>query len=234
LAEASTSLAFSTLLYDWDWSAAESGFQRALSLNPDYATARHWYAEFLAFRGRIDEALEESRTALANDPLSPILNVLVGWTQYYARRYEEATRTLGQTLELDPDLVPAHLWLGLACARRSMYEEAIETLERAVELSERSPLPLAMLAQTRAAAGQVVEARQLLGELKKLSEKIYVPPYHIAASHAASGEEGQAIDHLQRAVERRDMWCLFVGIDPVWDGVRGDARFAELTRRIGL
>jgi serine/threonine-protein kinase len=234
LAEASTSLAFATLLYDWDWSVAESGFQRALSLNPDYATARHWHAEFLAFRGRIDEALEESRRALANDPLSPILNVLLGWTQYYARRYEEAIQTLGQTLELDPDLVPAHLWLGLALARRSMHDEAIETLERAVELSERSPLPLAMLAQTRAAAGQVAEARQLLGELRRISEKIYVPPYHIAASHVASGEAGPAMDYLQRAVERRDMWCLFVAIDPVWDEIRAAPRFTELTRQIGL
>jgi TolB-like protein/Tfp pilus assembly protein PilF len=234
LAEASTSLAFATLLYDWDWSAAESGFRRALALNPDYATARHWYAEFLAFRGRIDEALEESRRALANDPLSPILNVLVGWTQYYARRYEESTETLGQTLELDPDMVPALLWLGLACAGRSMYEEAIDSLERAVELSDRSPLPLALLAQTLAAAGRPPEAEKLLGELGRISEKVYVPPYHIAAILAAGGESAKAIRSLERAVERRDMWCLFMAVDPVWDGIRENPRFTELSHRIGL
>jgi len=234
LAEASTSLAFSSLLYDWDWSAAESGFARALSINPDYATALHWHAEFLAFKGRIDEALEQSRRALANDPLSPILNVLLGWTQYYARDYDGAIHTLGQTLELAPDLVPAQMWLGLALARRSMYDEAIETLERAVELSDRSPLPLAMLAQTHAAAGQRSEADQLTGELSKMSERIYVPPYHIAASHAVGGQTGQAIAGLRRAVERRDMWCLFLGIDPVWDEIRHDARFSELVGQIGL
>jgi serine/threonine-protein kinase len=234
LAEAATSLAFSSLLSDWDWTAAENGFERALSINPDYATALHWHAEFLAFRGRIDEALEQSRRALANDPLSPILNVLLGWTQYYARQYDEAIETLSQTLELDPDLVPAQMWLGLACARRSMHDEAIETLERAVELSERSPLPLAMLAQTRAAAGQLAEATQIQAELGKISERIYVPPYHIAASHAAGGQTGQAIAYLRRAVERRDMWCLFLAIDPVWDEIRDDTRFAKLTGQIGL
>jgi tetratricopeptide (TPR) repeat protein len=222
------------LLYDWDWSAAESGFRRALTLNPNYSTALHWHAESMAFRGRIEEALAQSHRALANDPLSPILHVLLGWTQYYARQYENAVQTLGQTLELDPDFVPAYLWLGLACARRSMFDEALETLSRAVELSERSPLPLALLAQIRAAAGHTAEAIELTDELARISERTYVPPYQMAACEAALGRPGPAVDRLRRAVERRDMWCLFLGIDPVWDDLRGDRRFVDLLEQVGV
>jgi TolB-like protein/Tfp pilus assembly protein PilF len=234
LAEAHTSLAFATMLYDRDWDTAEGEFQRALSLKPDYATAHHWYAEYLAFAGRVDEALEESRKALAYDPLSPIIIVLRGWTQYYARQYADAIDSLRRALELDPEMIPAHFWLGLSYSRRSMHREAVRTLERAAELSERSPLTLSLLAQVRAAGGEVAEARMLLSELIRRAQTLYVAPYHLAASHATLGEREEAYDWLERALEHRDIWCLYLEIDPVWDELRSEDRFAEVLRRVGL
>jgi serine/threonine-protein kinase len=234
LAEAHTSLAFPTLLYDWDWSSAERGFQRALALSPEYSTAHHWYSEQLALMGRMDEAIDVAKRVLALDPLSLIINTLVGWVHYYARDYDKAIAKLEEVLELEPDFIPAHLWLGLAQQQIGRIDAMVERLQKAIDLSDGSPLMWSALGRAYAAAGKSADVQAVLDLLEDQSGSAYVPPYHIAGIHAAAGRPDEAFGWLERALERRDHWVLFLKVDPTWDDLRPDPRFADLTRRIGL
>jgi tetratricopeptide (TPR) repeat protein len=106
LAEAHAALAYARL-YDWEWAAAEDGFQQALRLNPSYAPAHLWYAHSLSMRKRHDEALREVRRAHQLDPLSPIIHTQVGWILQLAGRYDEAIQELRKVLAEDPDYLLA-------------------------------------------------------------------------------------------------------------------------------
>jgi len=234
LAEAHTSLAFATLLYDWDWSSAETGFQRALALNPDYATAHHWYAEQLALMGRTDEAIGVALRVLAFDPLSLIINTLVGWIHYYAHDFDKAATKLEEVLELEPDFIPAHLWLGLAQQQIGKLDVAMGSLQRAIDLSKGNPLMWSALGRTYAAAGKTGEVRAVLDLLEEQFDRAYVPPYHIAAIHSAVGQADEAFAWLHTARERHDHWLLFLKVDPTWDDWRSDPRLKELMRQVGL
>jgi len=234
LAEAHTSLAFATLLYDWDWSSAEQSFKRALALNPDYSTAHHWYAEYLTFVGRVEEAVEIARKLLVLDPLSPIIITLVGWVHFYERDYDRAIETLESVLQLDRDFIPARLWLGLSHERKGNFQVATTVLQRAVEVEGDSPGVLSALGRVLASSGQSGETRRLLQRLQDRAAQTYVPAYHIAALHATLGETGEMLRCLEEAQRQRDLWLLFLRIDPVWDGVRNDPGFVEIVRQVGL
>src|SRR5260370_20518289 len=108
LAEAHTSLAFVKTNYEWDWAGAEREFQRAIHLNPNYATARHWHAVALTMRGRFEEAVTEQKRALELDPLSLAIDRDLAWIFYSARKYDQAIEQERKTLELDPNFPTAH------------------------------------------------------------------------------------------------------------------------------
>jgi len=234
LAEAHTSLAFATLLYDWDWSSAERGFRRGLALNADYATGHHWYAEYLAFMGRMDEAIDVANRALEFDPLSLIINTLIGWVFYYAGDYDRAIEKLTEVLELEPDFVPAHLWLGLAHEQKSQFDEAIAMFEKAIDLSEDSSLMRSALGRAYAISGKTAEAHEVLRRLEEDLERSYVPPVYVAKIYSALGECDDAFTWLERAMEERDLWLVFLKVDPGWAGLRSDPRFTNLMQRVGL
>lgn len=123
MAEAQTSLAHLSANYDFDWKAAEDGFQRAIALNPNYANAHHWYADLLSATGRHEQAIAESQRARELDPLSPVINAWVGWRYQFARRYDQAIAEYRKALDLDPNFAPAHVLLGQAyeqkkCSRK--------------------------------------------------------------------------------------------------------------------
>jgi tetratricopeptide (TPR) repeat protein len=234
LAEGHLSLAFACVLYDWDWQGAGRAFQRTFELNPGYATAHHWFAEYLAFQGRHDEAIEQARTALALDPLSLIINVLMGWVLYYARRYDEAVVELNQTLELDPHFAPAEFWLGLAYEQQGRFDDAIAAFERAVESSGRSPMMLAALGRVFADQGRTDRARELLQELIEAAETIFVPCYYVAAIYSGTEKREETLEWLEKACKNRESWMVFLNIDPIWDRYRSEPRFQALVREVGL
>jgi serine/threonine-protein kinase len=234
LAEAHASLAFCTLLYQWDFAGAEASFRRALELNPGYATAHHWLAEFLGLMGRDQEALEQARIAHDLDPLSPVIHTLLGWLHYYGRRFDDAIAALERTLEVEADFPPAEFWLGLARLECGRTAAAAEALEGAVAHSRRSTMMLAALGRLKAIAGDAEGARALLAELETLAGSRYVPPYYCAAIHCGLGEVDATFDCLDKAYDARDNWLVFLAVDPLWDDVRTDARFGELLRKVGL
>ena len=184
--------------------------------------------------GRMDEAIEVANRVLVLDPLSLIINTLVGWIHYYARDYDKAIAKLEEVLELEPDFIPAHLWLGLAQQQIGRIDAMVERLQKAIDLSDGSPLMWSALGRAYAAAGKSADVQAVLDLLEDQSGSAYVPPYHIAGIHAAAGRPDEAFGWLERALERRDHWVLFLKVDPTWDDLRPDPRFGDLTRRIGL
>ena len=235
LAEAHASLAYCVGNYDWNWTAAEKGFKRALALKPGYATAHHWYGFiYLASMGRLDEAIAEAKRGQELDPLALPVSANIGLLLYLARRYDEAMEQFRKNLEMDRSFVYTHWEMALTHEECGRYEEAIQGFQKAIELSGTSVLPRVLLARTYALCGRKDEARALLDELTELSAQTYVSPYRIAAIYSALGDKNSAFKWLEHAYEARDGWLVWLAVDPVVDSLRSDKRFADLLNRIGL
>jgi serine/threonine-protein kinase len=232
LAEAHTSLAFAKVQYDWDWPGAEREFQKALALNPNYATAHQWYSEYLSAMGRHDEALREIRRAQELDPLSLIIHAVVGRALYFARRYDEAAEQCRQTVELDPNFGVAHLFLGRIYLAAGKYDEAVKELQEARRLAGGTAV-MAEVVHALAVAGRRTEAEQLRAELEKMKDG-YVTAGRLALISVALGDKDQAFMWLDKAYDERSDTLLFLKVEPRFDSLRSDPRFAALLRRIGL
>ena len=233
LAEAHTSLAYAIHTYEWDWPAAEAEYRRAIALNPNYATAHQWYAEFLTANGRFAEAAEEGRVALELDPMSPIINAVVAWNHTMARRYGEAIEQGRRTTQLFPDFMPGHAYLGLALLESGKAREAIEPLQTA-----RKQLDIVVivtwLARAHLAAGDRAGAERLVRELDQRGHREYLPPYYMAALHASLGERDRAFTELDRALRERSGAMVWVRVDPALDPLRNDARWARVVQRASI
>jgi TolB-like protein/DNA-binding winged helix-turn-helix (wHTH) protein/Flp pilus assembly protein TadD len=236
LAEAHTSLARIKAEYDWDWSGAEREFQRAIELNPSYATAYQWHGGVLATMGRPEEAMANYRRALELDPLSPIINVALGQAFYYTRQYDQAIEQLQKTLELDPNLDVARAFLALAYLQKSMNEDAIAEFEKQVVTSHGHVWALADLGYAYATAGRGPEAQRMLDQVNQLSRQKFVPADAMAHIYVGRGEKGKALEWLEKGYERHSLGLAGVDlkVDPLWDPLRSDPRFADLLRRMNL
>lgn len=233
-AEAYSSLAVIKMQHEWDWSGAESAFIWSLEIDPGYATAHLWYAWLLSALGRHGEALEQSGIALDLDPLSPVVNADRGRMLYYNRAYDEAVSRCQKTLYMDPSFPLARLVLGLSLLQMSEFGAATEQLERAVDLSSRAPYALSGLAYAFSVSGQREQAVRLLDELTKMSDSRYVPAVYSVGVLAGLGDEQRAIEALERAVEERSEYLVFLGVDPVFDSLRANPRFTHLLQRMNL
>jgi TolB-like protein/DNA-binding winged helix-turn-helix (wHTH) protein len=226
LAEAHVSLAISVNDVDHNEAAAERGFKRAIELNPNYATAHHWYSDFLALTGRPVEAMLEIKRALELDPLSLVINATLGERFYQARQYDEAIAQLRKTLEMDANFGPAHYLLGLALEQKGLYEEAIAELSRARTLSGNNPWMVSALGHTLALAGKRNEAQRVLGELRELSKARHVTPYDFAVVYQGLGQPEQVMEWLQKL--HKDKIRRTLKDDPRMDALQQDARFQKL------
>jgi serine/threonine protein kinase/tetratricopeptide (TPR) repeat protein len=234
LAEAHAPLAAVLWLHDWQWEEAQTEFERSLELCPTYATANHWYAEYVMTMGRHEEAMARMKKTHALDPLWLIINVAVGWAFYNARRYDEGIEQLRRTIELEPNYPVTYWILGLLLRKTGRYDLAIAEGEKGVKLSGGSPLMRAALAQTLGTAGRTAEARRILDDLTKLAKQKYVAPYVFAGIHIGLGENDRAIEYLEKSYEEHSHWLIYLHIDPGMDGLRDDPRFQSLLRRVGL
>ena len=233
LAEAHATMALIANNYDWNWPTAEREFQRALTLDPNYATAHHWYAEHLIFVGRHDEAIKEIANAQDIDPLSPAINGALGWVYYVAGDFAEAETRLRETLEFSPDSVVAHQDLAVVLFLQGRIAEAISEAQEAVRLSD-SPYFDALLGYMSAKAGRPEEARKVLNELTARSTQQHIAPTSFALVYAALGNGDQVFDWLEKAFLDHDVFLLYALVDPLMADFRNDPRFADLVRRVGL
>jgi tetratricopeptide (TPR) repeat protein len=234
LAEAHTALGVVRHLFEWDFAGAEREYRRAVELNPGYADARQMYGLYLSSVGRFDEALAEMKRAQELDPLSLEKVAGTGDILYQQRRYDEAAEQYRRALEMDPNSGFAHWALGNVYVNQGMYEEAVAEYKVAIPLSGDSPDELASLGYAYALSGRRREAQAVLDELKERSRRRYISPTVIAFLHAGLGETDEAFAWLDRAVEGRDFILVFLKVDPTFDRLRADPRFASLQRRVGL
>lgn len=234
IAEAHATLGVVKYQYEWDWPAAEKEFIRALELNPNYATARQWYGEFLARQGRFDAAMAEIRRAQELDPLSPIISSGVGWFHYLARQYDQALEEHLRVVELNPNSEIAYFFLGADYERKGMYKEAIAALLKTLEYSPDDPFNLSLLGYTYAMAGQRADSQKMLARLTEVSRQTYVPPYCMALVYVGLRQADKALDALEKAYEERHADLVDLGVDPKFDSIRSEPRFVDLLRRIGF
>ena len=234
LAEAHTALAYGTMIYDWDWDAAEASFRRAIAADPDYATAHHWYADFLAGRGRLDESLRAMQRAYELEPLSRIIGAELGWIHSLRGRTEEAKAQLRRTLAIDPNYPHAHLILGLILVAEGRHAEGIVELEKAIELGGDYDPANGALVTAYAGSGDRATALRLLAELEEGVRQGNFGPFALAVAYAGLGNHDQAIAELHRAIDQRDIFLPEVFFDPVLHPLRGDPRFRGVEERMGL
>ena len=229
LAEAHTALA--AVFSSEDDPASFREFERAIELNPNYATAHNWYALALIGDGRFDEALKKIQRALEIDPLSAAINTNYGMVLYRQRRYDEAVQQLNHSLALNPNFARTHYGIGLVYAQQGRFDEAIKTLERVVALSRESTVALAALAHTYAAAGRRQEAEQIVPRLLERFDRGQASAYYVALAYAGLGQFDQAFAWLAK-LKPTDYSGLLLK-DQAFDALRADPRFAELMRRRG-
>jgi TolB-like protein/DNA-binding SARP family transcriptional activator len=234
LGEAHNSLAWIKLGYDWDFVGAGKGFERAIELNPSYATARLWYAVYARALGRLNESLTRWRKAQELDPLSVNITADLGFPLSDRGDHEAAVEQFRRALDLEPGFAAAHAWLGLTYAYQGRFEPAIRECEKAVELSERHPLWVGILAYVYAAADRPVAARSLLQELQERSEDEYIAAWLFAPVYAKLGEMDLAFQWLERATEERGSVTHHLKLDPRFAEMRADPRFSALLREIGI
>jgi len=236
LPQAHATLALTHEKFDWDFSAAEKEFRRAIELDPSYPTAHHWYGLFLSEIGRHEEAIAQSERAYELDPLSPIISNARAAVSYNARQYDRAIDAARKTIELDKNLNISWVSLGLSLEQKEMYPESIAALEEAVRLSERWIQAVAALAHADAVSNRRVEAMPLVEELKRRSERGQDALVNIALVYAGLGQNDEAMAWLDEAYRGRSAWLLQLSlkVDPRWDPLRSDARFQDLLRRIGF
>jgi tetratricopeptide (TPR) repeat protein len=223
------------LYRDWNWEAAEHGFRTALELNPGYVYGYQSFAEILASRGRLDEALVQQRRARQLDPLwvSPT-SMDLGRIHELRGEDEAALAEWSRALERAPSYYATHQHLGNYHCREGSFEVALASLERARELSPDDPHVLGDLGYCRAVSGRTAGARKLLLELEERSRDRYVSPLSLAVIHLGLGERAQALEQLERAEEVHALMLAEIAVDARWDPLHSEPRFAGLLARIGL
>jgi TolB-like protein/DNA-binding winged helix-turn-helix (wHTH) protein/Tfp pilus assembly protein PilF len=232
LAEAHVSLAVIAQNYDWDWNTAEKEYRRAIELDPNYATAHHWYAEELALTGKFDEAFGEIERARQLDPLSLIIAADRGAILYFSRQYAPAVAQFNSVLEMEPNFLRAHLVI-FAYTQQGDYANASAALDRARKTNESAWSP-ALEIYLLGRSGKLPEARQHLEKFKNMNwppSQVAVP---MAVAYIGTGENTQAVAWLEKAYAVHSASLTAIKVDPTYDPLRSDPRFKDLLRRVGL
>ena len=234
-AQARTSLAHAKARAQWNWHEAEQEFQRALRLDPGYATSHHWYARCcLVPMGRLDEAREEVMRAQSLDPVSSIIAREVASIHYYRRDFESALACCDQAIELNPHFPHAYFILSLVQEKLGDTEEALAALLRAAQLAPRSPRMIASLGRAQAMAGRHDDALTSLAELKELERTRFVSSWERATIYLGMRDYDQCFEALFLALQDRFFDLTLLAVDPRFDDVRGDRRFDRLLQQAGL
>jgi len=235
LAEAYSSLGWINMLYDWNWTAAEKAFKRALEIDPDYAIGQLWYALYLLYMGRFEEGTSTIMKALELEPLSLLINGNLGATFYFKKEYDKAIEQLLKTLEMDPNYLLSYWFLSGGYAGKGMWKEAIAAIEKAVALSEESPFFIGYLGWGYAISGKKAKARRTLNQLEELSKEKYVSPYYRALVYLGLGEKDRFFGYLEKAYEAREpLLVTTMKAAPYFDSVRSDPKFKALLKKMGL
>lgn len=235
LAEAHVSLAQVKWRYDFDLEGALSEYRRAIELDPNYATAHHWYAYDLMCMGRHEEAIREIRRAHELDPLSLVINKNLGQVLYRAQRYGEAIAALNKTLEMDPSFSYVHFHLGSIYLQNQRYEDALSEfqIEREMARGWRS-LVEGWIGITYAEMGEIEKAQEVLDELLRRSQEMYIPSTLLGILYFSLGENDKGFQMLNEAHQEYDSWLRLLKVEPIFDKIRSDPRYEEVLLKRGF
>src|SRR5215469_318008 len=214
-----------------NWAATEQQCKRTLALNPNYALGHYRYSLFLSRAGRHAEAVAEIRRATELDPLSPSMMTALGQALLMARRYEESQQSMLKALELDPNYFPAHLMLGDVYAANGMFAQSLTELQKAASVSPGDPQVPSFLGYVYAKSGRKQDAEGVLKEMKAESQRRYVSGFFVAVVCIGLGKNEEALQWLERADQQNDYQLSWISVEPVFDPLRSDSRFADLVRR---
>jgi eukaryotic-like serine/threonine-protein kinase len=232
-AEAYASLAYGTMLNEWDWAGAERAFQKALAVDSTYPTAHHWYADFLAGRGRLEEALAQMNRARELDPLSRIIATEYGWVLHELHRSDEADSVLKEVLRIDPGYSQALFVLAQVRIEQKRYSEAIPMMRRSVAAGGAGAHGSAGLIAALARSGDRTAALGALDSLTQRAKREYIPPSAFALSYANLGDLDRAYAMLERGIAERDVLLPENLFEPLLDPIRRDPRYPSIVTRLG-
>lgn len=232
LAEAHASLGFPFVAFaPSNFSLGDRELQRAIELSPSLAMAHQYLGISLARQGRFDESLEELLKARELDPLSSIIARQVATPYYFKRDYARALELVQQANELGPAFTTA-FEIGVYIQNRK-FDEALAELDRAKRNRPNDPILIYDTGMIYAAQGKRAEALQIIKELEAMSGPNLAQAHLIAKICATLNEKEQAFTWLERGLETGAIGPFYKD-DPVWDPIRGDPRFADLLRRMGI
>lgn len=234
LAEAHASLALIAENYDYDWQTAEMQYRRAIQLEPGYATAHQWYAEYLAFRGRFDEAFAEGERARQLDPLSLIIAADYGALLYFSRQYDRAVQQFRTVRKMEPDFPRAQM-LVYAYVEQGRYTDALADIE-ARQHAQEIPSNWAEQAYVYGRWGKLEQAQVALAKFQQLSQRSQSDPtpWLLLAYAAMDNRKDEALALLERAYAAHSNVVTTLKVEPNYDRLRTDPRFQEVLRRVGL
>lgn len=219
-------------LHDWDWIGLENDFRRAAELAPGYAIAHYWYAEYLMTMDRTGEAIGRVQHAWELDPLNSVINASIGMIRYLAHDYDGALVALRRGLEIDPTHYVSHLRVGLVYLQMNQPNEAVDAMRQAVTHSRGSTEALAGLAQAHGVAGDKVTMQRIMQELDESGHR-HVSPYNVARVYGAIGDKQRSLEWLERAYREHNPDLIELIREPSFASLRSNAKFRELTERIG-
>jgi serine/threonine-protein kinase len=220
--------------FEWKMSEAEAEFKRAIELNPNYATAHHWYSRFLRGLGRTDEAWKEITRASELDPLSMVIVTNIA-EQYIERGDLKAGADECKKLfDLDPNYWAGHQTLAIVFVKQGRYEEALAEGQKSIELSKRSNASLAFLGHVYGRMGKRAEAEAVIKELLERFDKREADGRDLAVVYAGLDDKDQAFAWLEKAYANRSNFLAVLRLEPMLDSLKSDPRWNDLLKRMGL
>lgn len=219
---------------EWDWSGVEGEFKRVVDQTPNDALAHAAYGALLSQLGRHDESIAEMKRALELDPLDPRVNLDFGFRLYIARHYDEAIVQFQRCIGMDRRNWEAYSGLAWVYEQLGRYDDALKQYQIAKSFYPDNLELTWGLGRVNAALGKRDVAEKVIAQLKELSKQRYVSGYFPALIYARLGEKDRAFEWLEEAFQAQDLWMKWIKVDPAFDGIRSDPRFADLLRRVGL
>ncbi|MEJ2205665.1 MAG: hypothetical protein P8170_16325, partial [Gemmatimonadota bacterium] len=232
-AEAHASLANFKLWYEYDWSGSESAFRRAIELNPSYAFAHDQFAIGLAFQGRFEESIAESRLAEKLDPLNPQIPLDAVMAVCWSGDHEAARDLARRAADLDPTYFFPGWSLGWIDIQEGKIDDAIPHFQRSKTMGAPAFVS-AWLAYAFGSSGDIDRARAEVEELTRMSLDGVVTPFDSALVAIGLGDYSRAVSLLEQAYVLDSEWLGWLGEDRVFDPLRTDPRFGELLKKLGF
>ncbi len=234
LADPHVALGYASFGYDWDWIAAERHFDRAYALNPRGLNYHIYVPLYLSSRGRFEEALALANRAVELDPASPSASHLLSVQYFVARKFDQAIQECNRTLEMAPDLFLVYVVLAQSYAGKGLYREAMAELDKAPAMCRSIPSVAGLRAYIHGLFGERSQALQIIEQFIELSKVRFVPGFYIALGYAGLRDNDQAFNWLEKSLEERFVRLAYLNVEPIWDPIRADPRFAEIVRRVGI